>query len=606
MLEEIVQRTDGVPLHVEELTKSVLGSGALDQKQDRPSRTARDVMLDLPVSLRGSLMARLDQLGPAKRIAQYGAVIGREFSLRLLAEVSGLTPQELRTGLERLVRSELIFQYGSMSDPTYVFKHALVQEAAHDSLLLKQRRELHARTARALQVHFPQMPETQPELLAHHYAQAGDVRNAILFWMKAGRHSIETCAFVEATSQFRKALGLLAGLPSSPERDELELDVQMAIGSAITATSGYAAPEAGQAFDRALQLCRKLDRPQKLFATLYGVGGFHVMRTELDKTKQIGEEILAQAETYGDATAKLLGLRLLGATSFLRGDLLQARDYLQQVLALYDPKTHPLMIPLNSEDYLTTGLAYLSMVDTLLGDLDQALEASNKSLTHARQLGHLYSSAYALSFCQFMHQLRGESAAVRKLTVELVELSREQGYPLFLSSARHLQGAAMVDDGEVVEGLKILQNGTAEYVSLGISTYVPYGLGSLATALGKAGMVDAAIGTITQAIAMADKSGEQWSKAELIRQLGELTLLAGGEPAAAKAEELFRQAMSVAQAQGAVLWELRAAVSLAKLWRDLKRSDEARTLLASVLGKFTEGLDIPHLTEARQLLSTLQ
>jgi predicted ATPase len=263
------------------------------------------------------------------------------------------------------------------------------------------------------------------------------------------------------------------------------------------------------------------------------------------------------------------------------------------------------MIPLNSEDYLTTGLAYLSMVDALLGDLDGALEASNKSLAHARQLEHLYSSAYALSFCQFMHQLRGESAAVRKLTVELVELSREQGYPLFLASARHLQGAAMVDDGEIVEGLKILQNGTAEYVSLGISTYVPYGLGSLATALGKAGMVEAAIGTITQAIAMADKSGEQWSKAELIRQLGELTLLAGGEPAAAKAEELFRQAMSVAQAQGAVLWELRAAVSLAKLWRDLKRTDEARTLLASVLGKFTEGLDTPHLTEARQLLSTL-
>jgi class 3 adenylate cyclase/predicted ATPase len=606
MLEEIVQRTDGVPLHVEELTKSVIGSGALDQKQDRPSRTARDVMLDLPVSLRGSLMARLDQLGPAKRIAQYGAVIGREFSLRLLAEVSGLTPQELRTGLERLVRSELIFQYGSMSDPTYVFKHALVQEAAHDSLLLKQRRDLHARTAKALQVHFPQMPETQPELLAHHYAQAGDVRNAILFWMKAGRHSIETCAFVEATSQLRKALGLLAGLPSSAERDEQELDVQMAIGSAITATSGYAAPEAGQAFDRALQLCRKLDRPQKLFATLYGVGGFHLMRTELDKTKQIGEEILEHAKTYGDATAKLLGLRLLGATSFLRGDLLQARDYLQQVLALYDPKTHPLMIPLNSEDYLTTGLAYLSMVDALLGDLDQALEASNKSLTHARQLGHLYSSAYALSFCQFMHQLRGESAAVRKLTVELVELSREQGYPLFLASARHLQGTAMVDDGEVVEGLKILQNGTAEYVSLGISTYVPYGLGALANALGKAGMVDAAIGTITQAIAMADKSGEQWSKAELIRQLGELTLLAGGEPSAAKAEALFQQAMSVAQAQGAVLWELRAAVSLAKLWRDLKRTDEARALLASVLGRFTEGLDTPHLTEARQLLSTLQ
>src|SRR5262249_46748687 len=207
----------------------------------------------------------------------------------------------------------------------------------------KQRRDLHAPAAKALPIQLPQMPETQPELLGHHYAQAGDVRNAILFWMKAGRHSIETCAFVEAASQFRKALGLLAGLPSSPERDEQELDVQMAIGSAVTATSGYAAPEAGQAFDRALQLCRKLDRPQKLFATLYGVGAFHLMRTELDKTRQIGEEILDHATSYGDVTAKLLGLRLLGATSFLRGDLLQARDYLRQVLALYDPKTHPLM-----------------------------------------------------------------------------------------------------------------------------------------------------------------------------------------------------------------------------------------------------------------------
>jgi class 3 adenylate cyclase/predicted ATPase len=603
VLEEIIQRTDGVPLHVEELTKSILDSCALDAGQDRKSPNGADVMRDLPVSLRGSLMARLDQLGQAKRIAQYASVIGREFSLRQVAEVSGLRAESLRSELERLVRSELIYQFGLVPDPTYAFKHALVQEAAHDSLLLKERRNLHLRAAKALQMQSPQLAETQPELLAHHYSQAGDVESAAQFWMIAGKRSIERCAFLEATSHLRKVLGILAGVPSSPERDEQELDVQMAIGSAITATSGYAAPEAGEAFDHALRLCRKLDRPQKLFATLYGVGGFHLMRTELDKTQQIGKEILAHAEAYGDATAKLLGLRLLAGTLFLRGDLLGARDHLHQVLALYDVDKHASMISLNSEDYLTTGLAYLSMVNTLLGNLNEAVEASDRSLAHSQQLGHLYSFAYAMSFCQFMHQLRRETASVRKRTAELIELSREQGYPLFLASARHLQGTAMVDDGEVREGLELLQNGTKEYVALGVSTYVPFGLGALATALGKAGMLDAAMATIKQAIMMADLSGEQWSKAELIRQQGELTLMAGGD--SAEAEAFFQQAISIAQSQRAALWELRAANSLAKLRRDTKRIDEARTVLAAAYGKFAEGLDAPDLVEARELLSEL-
>ena len=197
------------------------------------------------------------------------------------------------------MRSELVYQYGLVSDPAYVFKHALVQEVAHDSLLHKEQRDLHRRTANALLKESPALAETQPELLAHHYTLAGDVENAIGFWLRAGKRSMDRCAFVEANSHLRKALGLLASMPSSPERDEQELDVQMAIGGAVTAMAGYAAPEAGEAFHKALQLCRKLDRPQKLFATLYGVGGFHLMRTELDETQQIGEEILTHAKTYG-------------------------------------------------------------------------------------------------------------------------------------------------------------------------------------------------------------------------------------------------------------------------------------------------------------------
>jgi class 3 adenylate cyclase/predicted ATPase len=604
VLEEIVQRTEGVPLHVEELTKSILGSNSLGGEGGRHCLSGPEAMRRLPDSLQASLMARLDQLGPSKRIAQFAATIGREFSFELLAEVSGLTSSGLKIGLERLLQSELIYQCGSVSQPSFIFKHALVQEAAHESLLLKERRDLHARTAEALQRHFPKMAESQPELLAHHYAQAGNVERALLLWMSAGRLSIERCAFLEATSQLRIALGSLANLSPSAERDEWELDVQMALGGAITAISGYAAEEAGAAFDRALALCRKLDRPDKLFPTLYGVGGFHLMRTELDKTQQIGNEILAHAETYGDATAKLLGFRLLGATLFLRGELLQARDHLHRVLELYDTEKHPSMIPLNSEDYLTTGLAYLSLVNTLLGNLDEALEASSKSLSHARQLGHVYSYAYALSFCEFMHQLRGESTAVRERTAELIDLSREQSYPLFLASARHLRGAALIDAGEIEEGLDLLQNGTSEYVALGISTYVPFGLGAVAKGLGRAGSGDASLVMINQAIALADKTGEQWSKAELIRQNGELLLMVNGLSAARRAETLFREAMTLAEAQGAALWELRAATSLARLWCDCGRHLEAHELLAPIHDRFTQGLDTPDVMDAKKLLST--
>ena len=601
MLEEIVQRTDGVPLHVEELTKSIITEVA----QDASACVGSIDLSSLPVSLRGSLMARLDQLGAVKRIAQYAAVIGREFSLRQLAELSGLSLQVLRAGLEKLVRSELVYQYGLVSDPAYVFKHALVQEVAHDSLLHKEQRDLHRRIASALLKESPTLAETQPELLAHHYSLAGDVENAIAFWLRAGKRSIECCAFVEANSHLRKALGLLVNLPSSLERDEQELDVQMAIGGAVTAMAGYAAPEAGEAFHKALQLCRKLDRPQKLFATLYGVGGFHLMRTELDETQQIGEEILTHAETYADATAKLLGFRLLATAMFLRGNLLQARDHLRQVLALYDINKHPSMIPLNSEDYLTTGLAYLSLVQTLLGNLDQAVEASERSLAHAQALGHGYSYAYALSICQLMHQLRHESALVRKRSAELIPLSREQGYPLFLACARHLEGAAMTDEGLLAEGLGVLQSGTAEYVALGISTYVPFGLGAVAIALGKVGQLEAALDTIGQGLGMADKTGEQWSKPELLRQQGELLLMTGDESLAAKGELSLRHALSIAEMQHAALWQLRAAISLAKLLVKRKRTDEARQILGPVLDKFVEGLNTPDVSEAKQVLAAV-
>jgi len=327
------------------------------------------------------------------------------------------------------------------------------------------------------------------------------------------------------------------------------------------------------------------------------------MRTELGKTQQIGNEILAYAETYGDATAKLLGFRLLGSTLFLSGKLLSARDHLGRVLELYDIDKHPSMIPLNSEDYLTTGLAYLSLVNTLLGNLDQALDASSRSLAHARKLGHIYSYAYALSFCEFMHQLRGDSAVVRQRSAELIELSREQGYPLFLASARHLQGAALIDDGEIQGGLELLQNGTSEYVALGITTYVPFGLGLLARGLAKAGSSDAAMATSNQALAMADNTGEQWSKAELIRQHGELILMEG-LGAAAKAENLFREAMMLARTQGAAFWELRAATSLAKLWCDCGRHADAYGLLAPIHSGFTEGLGTPDVIKAKELLSS--
>ena len=600
VLEEIVQRTDGVPLHVEELTKSILASAAL---KGEPGGHR----LNFPVSLQGSLMARVDQLGPHKRIAQYASVIGREFSRRLLTEVAGLTGQTLRNGLDKLVQSELVYQCGSMSDPTYIFKHALVQEAAHESLLHKVQRDLHARTADALlQPKFGQLAKTKPELLAYHYTQAADER-AIPLWASAGKRSIQRCAFPEAISHFSEALKLLARLPATErtrpaERDELELDVQVAMGSAITATSGYAKPEIGKAFDRALVLCRKLNKPEKLFATLYGIGGFHLIRSELGKTKQIAEEILDHAKHFSDTTPTLLGCRLLGATLFLTGDLRGACDHLNQAIALYDVDKHPKMILDNSEDYLTTGLAYLSFVNVMLGNLDQALEANYRSLAHARQLGHLYSVAYALLFLASTHQLRGESKAVRERTAQLIDLCIEQGYPQFLGAGRAMQGWAMVHEGEIEQGLKVLQSGFNEWVALGGNCYVPLGLSMLSTAHAKAGEVDDALSRAIEGIELTEETGEKWLKAELIRQRGEMILMGGGKSAEAEAETSFQEALSLARGSSAALWELRATMSLAQLWHGAKRIDEARALLAPVYEGFTEGLDTPFLRQARQLL----
>lgn len=466
--DRIVERTNRVPLYMEELTKSYLRPGALGAEHGRD----RD---NLPDELQRPLTARLDQLeDPERAIAQCGAVIGREFSRRLLAEVFGTDEQVVKAKLGRAVSVGLLDERGSGSETTYEYNHTLVQEAARNSLLHQERSELHARTATVLQSKFPQLAEAQPELLAHHFRQAGDAlskisgresassywASAIGYWEKAAKRSFERFALPEATSHLRQAVDLLARLPTSADRDEKELNLQLSLGSLKTASSGYADDATGQAFQRARELCNQLKKPEQLFVTQYGLGGFHLVRGELNETEKIARELLKSAEQYKntDASAALaelanvLGVRLLGSILFLKNDLSRARDHLDQAIGLYDVNRLSSLVTFNSEDFKTTSLSYRSFVNVMLGNLDEGLKDVEDALEHANQLRHPYSIAYARQFFAAMHQLRGEFKAVIEQTGVLIEFCTKHGFPHFIGAGHTLEGWAMVNEGEIEAG----------------------------------------------------------------------------------------------------------------------------------------------------------
>jgi TOMM system kinase/cyclase fusion protein len=600
--QQLVIKTDGVPLFVEELTKMVLESGLLREREDRYELADPLSPLAIPTTLRDSLEARLDRLAGVKEVAQLGAILGREFSYELLQAISPLDEPTLQHGLSQLVEAELLYRGGLPPQVTYTFKHALIQEAAYQSLLKRTRQEYHERAAQVLAERFPETVDMQPELLAHHFTEAGLSGPAVGYWWRAGQRGIQRSAYVEAISHLTKGLELLNTLPDSSERTLQELTLQTTLGPALMATKGYGAPEVQHAYDRARELCRHVGETPQLFPVLRGLSTFYIVRAESQTAHELAEELLRLAQSAQDPAMLVEAYSMLGTTSFFLGEIASARVHLEQGVALYDPQQH------RSHAFLEVGtdpgvlcFIYAAHVLWLLGYPDQALTKSHEALTLARDLSHPFSLAYALDFAALLHRLRREQQAAQEWAEAAMTLSTTQGFPLWLAIGMILRGGALAEQGQGSAGMAQIREGLAAFQATGAEVGRPYFLALLAEAYGRGGQAEERLSILDEALAAVQKTGERWCEAELYRLKGELVLGRFSKDYA-EAETCFRQALDIAHHQQAKSLELRAAMSLSHLRRQQGKRDEAGQLLAPVYSWFTEGFDTADLQQAKALL----
>jgi TOMM system kinase/cyclase fusion protein len=604
ILEQVVARTDGVPLFVEELTKMVLESGLLQEREDRYELTGPLPALAIPATLHDSLMARLDRLAPVKEVAQLGATLGRAFPYALLQAVSPQDEPTLQLALARLVEAELLYQRGVPPQATYLFKHALIQDTAYQSLLKSTRQQYHQRIAQVLEARFAELVETQPELLAHHYTEAGLIEQAVGYWHKAGQKASERSAHVEAINHLTRGLEVLTTLPDTPERAHQELDVQTTLGLALMATKGWAAPEAGKAYARAYALCRQLGEIPQLFAVLKGLRVFYHLRGEFQTARELGEQCLSLAQRQHDPALLLEAHRALAPTLYCLGELASARAHLEEGMALYDPQQHRAHAFLYGEDPGVGCRSYAAWVLWELGHPDQALQQSHEALTRARELAHPHSLAYALFYGAVLHQFRREGQAAHERAETLMVLSAEQGFALWGARGTILRGWTLALQGQGVEGIAQMRTGLAGYTTTGATLLQPYWLALLAEAYGIAGRTEEGLRALAGALAAVHRTGERFYEAELYRLKGELLLTRSADDQAA-ATTCFQHALAVARRQQAKSLELRAAMSLSRLWQQQGKRDAAHELLAPIYGWFTEGFDTADLKEAKALLEEL-
>jgi predicted ATPase len=606
VVEQVVAKTDGVPLFVEELTKMVLESGLLQEREDRYELTGPLPSLAIPATLHDSLMARLDRLATVKGLAQLGATLGREFAYELLHAVSPWDEATLRRGLQQLVDAEFLYQQGLPPQATYLFKHALIQEAAYQSLLKSTRQQYHQHIAQALEVQFPDTVAAQPELLAHHYTEAGLMAQAVPYWQRAGQRALERSANLEAVAHLRKGLEALATLPDTPERTQHELDLQITLGSALMASKGQGAPEVGQAYARARELCRHVGETPQLFPVLFGLWRFYFAQAEHQTARELAEQCLSLAHRLQDPACLLQAHYALGGSFCFLGEPAPAHAHLEQAIALYDMQAHRALAFRTGVDLGVWCLSYdATFVLWAQGYPDQGLRRAYEALTLAQTLSHPHSLAAVLCYVALIHCFRREERALREQADIAIALASEQGFPHWLALGSLLRGWALAAQGQAEEGIAQLQQGLAAYRAVGAKLGLSWLLPLLAEAYGKAGQVEAGLQTLAEVLALVDQTQERSCEAELYRLQGEL-LLARSAEHDTEAEAHFHQALDVARHQQAKSWELRAAMSLSRLWQEQGKRAEAHELLTPIYGWFTEGFDTKDLQEAKALLEALK
>ena len=608
--QDIIERTDGIPLFVEEMTKAVLE--AETEGQARPTAAAvASPARAVPASLHASLMARLDRLGEAKELAQIGAAIGREFSHALLAAVARKPEDEVAWALDRIVAAGLLFRQGVPPDASYLFKHALVQDAAYGALLREPRRALHARIAEVLQSRFADVAENQPELLARHYTEAGLIQKAAALWGKAGQRSLERSAYVEASTQFNRALTQIASLPDSVALRREQIKLQVALANALMQTKGYAALETNEAFDQARTLIERAEAlgeppedPLLLFSILYGFWAVNAVAFDGDAMRHLARQFLALAERQKATFPCMLGNRLMGISLFVTGDIVAGKAWLDQAIALYDPAKHRPLATRFGQDVGVTILIIRALALWTLGYPDTAFADSQHALKDARETSQAATLMFALNYAGLIDICRRNHVDAAARAEELIALAEEKSAVFWKAFGKMLQGSGLAMIGHASEAIDMSAAGLAALRATGAKAFIPFNLLYLTRAYAELDQLDDAWHRIREAMTAIETTKERWCEPEAHRMAGEIALMSP-EPDTAKAQSYFERALAVARQQQAKSWELRAAISMARLLRDQGKPGEARELLAPVYGWFTEGFDTLDLKDAKALLDAL-
>ena len=601
IVDEIVERADGVPLFVEELTKAVLESSDPDNRVAAVLAASPLPELAIPATLHASLIARLDRLGPlAKEVGQIGAVLGREFGYDLVEQVAQRPAVELKVGLDRLAEAGLLFCRGVAPQSSYLFKHALVQDAAYGTLLRARRQELHARVATALEQHFPDFVERRPELLAHHLTAAGDTERAINQWLKAGQYAAARLAHLEALRHFERGLATLAALPESRARDEREIELQLARGLSLFTAKGFEAPEAAQAYTRARELAEQQEDASQLFVAVYGLWQANIGSGTIVGAHTLSNRLLQLTLDAADDGFRLQAHHTAWTTCLFAGEPGAALKHCETGRRLYDPDRHRTHRRLYGGHDPGVCAGYMSaQVHWVLGYPDKALAIGSEALALAEHVAHPLSLEFVLVFNAMLHVDRGEPELALQL-VDLAEALVAEQRLGFVMEPRFLRGAALSAHGAFDELVACLRDALAG--RLGAMTFRPYGFARLAEALISQGQHGAVIAAVREGMEVQEETGALRWGAEFHRLEG-IALI--GLNRLEEGQIALEEALRVARQQQAKAYELRAATSLARLWGERGRRAEAQDLLAPVYAWFTEGFDTANLKEAKALLDEL-
>jgi predicted ATPase len=608
--EDIIERTDGIPLFVEEMTKAILESeseGAAKRAASAIPNSGRAV----PGTLQASLLARLDRLGSAKEVAQVAAAIGREFSYALVSAVVQKPEADLVEALNRLTSTGLLLRHGIPPHASYLFKHALVQDAAYGTLLREPRRALHARIVETIETQFPEIAEGRPELLARHSTEARLIEKAAGLWGTAGQRSLHRAALIEAVEQLTRALDQIEMLPGTPVLRRQQIKLQVAIINPLGHVKGYTAPETKGAIDRARALIEqaenlgeRLEDPLLLYSVLYGLWVANYAGFNGDVIRDLADQFQSIAKEKAATFPLMMGHRLMGTTLLFMGDPAQGRCYLDRALALYDIAAHRVLASRFGQDVRVAAFSYRSWSDWMLGYPDAAVADAERALADARDIDQAAELMHALALKAFNSIWCGNYGLAKKEGRELAALAEEKGSAFFRTSGTIIAGLVMAHTGEVENAVQNIKGVLSALRSIGTTGFLPVYLSYLAWCSAELDRFEDAWSCIEDALTAADRSKERWWQAETNRIAGEI-VLRSPESDEEEAQTYFEKALSIAREQQTKSWELRAAMSMARLWRDRGRRQEARNLLAPLYGWFTEGFNTRDLKEAKALLDDI-